>query len=142
ADMQFGKNAFNALFDGEIKIVKSRKTGKIRNIYCNDKHILSMRAGDGLFTLKIDGAKKLHEFFKTPILRVIINKDAVPFIINGKSVFAKFVINCDNNLRPNDECIIVDEKDNFLGTGRCLLNKIEMLSFNFGMAVKVREHIK
>lgn len=142
ADMQFGKNAFNALFDGELKIVKSRKTGKIRNIYCNDKHILSMRAGDGLFTLKIDGAKKLHEFFKTPILRVIINKDAVPFIINGKSVFAKFVINCDNNLRPNDECIIVDEKDNFLGTGRCLLNKIEMLSFNFGMAVKVREHIK
>jgi len=142
ADMQFGKNAFKAFFNGNIKIVKSRRTGKIRNIYCNDEHILSMRAGDGMFTLKLDGAKKLHDYIKYPGLRVIIKKDAVPFIIDGKSVFAKFVVDCDNNLRPYDECIIVDEKDTFLGVGRCLLNKIEMLSFNFGMAVKVREHIK
>ncbi len=142
ADMQFGKNAFKALFNGDIKIVKSKKTGKIRNIYCNDKHILSMRAGDGMFTLKLDGALKLHEYFKYPYLRVIIQKDAVPFIIDGKSVFAKFVVDCDDNLRPYDECIIVDEKDTLLGIGRCLLNKIEMLSFDSGMAVKVREHIK
>ena len=140
--MQFGKNAFKALFNGDIKIVKSRKTGKIRNIYCDNDHILSMRAGDGLFTLKLDGALKLHDFFKYPSLRVIIKEDAVPFIIDGKSVFAKFVVDCDKNLRPYDECIIVDEKDTFLGVGRCLLNKIEMLSFDFGMAVKVREHIK
>ena len=142
ADMQFGKNAFRALFNGDIKIVKSKKTGKIRNIYCNDKHILSMRAGDGMFTLKLDGGLKLHEYFKYPYLRVIIQKDAVPFIIDGKSVFAKFVVDCDDNIRPYDECIIVDERDTLLGIGRCLLNKIEMLSFDSGMAVKVREHIK
>jgi 7-cyano-7-deazaguanine tRNA-ribosyltransferase len=141
-DMQFGYNASKFLLDGEIRIVKSKKTGKIRNIYCNDKHILSMRAGDGMFTLKIEGAKKLHKYLKKPNLRVIIDNDAVNYIKDGKSVFAKFVINCDVNLRPNDECIIVDEKDIFLGNGRCLLNKIEMLSFNFGMAVKVREHMK
>ena len=119
-----------------------KKTGKIRNIYCNGKHVLSMRATDGLFTLKIEGAKRLHNYFKSPNLRVIIKKDAIPFVKDGKSVFSKFVIDCDDNLRPYDECIVVDENDNFLGAGRCLLNKIEMLSFNYGMAVKVREHIK
>jgi 7-cyano-7-deazaguanine tRNA-ribosyltransferase len=142
ADIQFGKNASKALFNGEIKLVKSRKTGKIRNIYCNDNHILSMRASDGLFTLKIDGAKKLHNYFKKPNLRVIIKNDVSSFIKDGKSVFAKFVLDCDSNLRPYDECIIVDENDRFLGVGRCLLNKIEMLSFNFGIAVKLREHMK
>jgi len=142
ADLQFGKNASDALLNGDIKIVKSRKTGKIRNIYCNNEHVLSMRAGDGMFTLKIEGAIKLHNVFKFPNLRVIIKDDAVPFIIDGKSVFSKFVVECDINLRPFDECIIVDKKDNFLGVGKCLLNRIEMLSFNFGMAVKVREHIK
>ena len=101
-----------------------------------------MRATDGLYTLKIEGGKSLHEYFKPPFLRVVIKKEAVPFIKDGKSVFSKFVIDCDDNLKPYDECIIVDDKDNFLGTGRCLLNKNEMLSFNFGMAVKVREHIK
>jgi 7-cyano-7-deazaguanine tRNA-ribosyltransferase len=139
SDMQFGKNASKALFNGKIKIVKSKKTGKIRNIYCDGNHILSMRASDGMFTLKIGGACFLHDFFKYPKLRVVVREDAVPFIKEGKSVFAKFVEDCDSALIPLDECLIVDEKDNLLAVGRCLLNKSEMLSFNYGMAVKTRE---
>jgi 7-cyano-7-deazaguanine tRNA-ribosyltransferase len=140
-DMQFGKNVSNVLFFGKISIIKSKKTGKIRNIYCDGKHILSMRAGDGMFTLKIKGAKILHKFFKYPKLRVVVNDEAVTFVKDGKSVFAKFVINCDKELRPYDECLIVNEDDNLLATGRCMLNKLEMLSFNYGIAVKTREHI-
>jgi 7-cyano-7-deazaguanine tRNA-ribosyltransferase len=140
SDMQFGKGAGKTLFAGDIKIVKSKKTGKIRNIYGDGKHILSMRAGDGMFTLKMDGAKLLHKSFKHPSLRVVVKKDAVPFVKEGKSVFAKFVKDCDSELRPSDECLIVDEKDNLLAAGRCLLNRFEMLSFDYGMAVKTREH--
>jgi len=140
SDMQFGKGAKKALFTGEIRIVKSKKTNKIRNIYCDGKHILSMRASDGMFTLKMDGARLLHKSFKYPDLRVTVEKDAVPFIKEGKSVFAKFVKDCDPEIRPFDECLIVDEKDNLLATGRCLLNRAEMLSFDYGMAVKTREY--
>jgi len=141
ADIQFGKNASKALFNGKIKIVKSKKTGKIRNIYCDNKHILSMRASDGLFTLKLEGAKLLHTYFKTPKLRVIVEEDAVSFIKEGKSVFAKFVTDCDSELIPHDECMVVDKHDNLLSVGQCILNKIEMLSYNYGMAVKTRESI-
>ncbi len=141
SDMQFGKNASNALLQGHVKIVKSKKTGKIRNVYSNGKHILSMRASDGMFTLKIFGGYLLHSYFKHPSLRVVVKEDAVPFIMDGKSVFAKFVKDCDNYLRPLDECLIVDEKDTLLAVGRCLLNKNEMLSFNYGIAVKTRESI-
>jgi len=141
SEIQFGKGISKVLFNGEKKIVKSKKTGKIRNVYCNKKHILSMRANDGMFTLKIDGAKILHKSIKYPNLRVIVKDDAVPFIKEGKSVFAKFVKDCDSKLRPFDECIIVDEKDNLIAVGRCILNREEMLSFKYGMAVKIREHI-
>ena len=141
-EMQFGKGAGKALLDGKIEIVKSKKTEKIRNIYSNKKHILSMRATDGLFTLKIGGAKLLHKSLKQPKLRVVIEEDAVPFVKDGKSVFAKFVVDCDPELKPLDECLIVDEKDRLLAVGRCLLNRIEMLSFNYGMAVKTRESSK
>ncbi len=141
ADMQFGKSASKVLFNGNIKIVKSKKTGKIRNIYCNEQHILSMRASDGLFTLKINGAQLLHNYFNHPKLRVTVENDAVSFIKEGKSVFAKFVQDCDPDILPLDECLIVDEKDNLLSVGRCLLNRSEMLSFNYGMAVKTRESI-
>jgi 7-cyano-7-deazaguanine tRNA-ribosyltransferase len=138
ADMQFGKGGGKALCSNDIKITKSKKTGKIRNIYNKDNHIASIRASDGLFTLKIAGGKILHKYFKYPQLRVIISEDAVPYVKKGKSVFAKFVRECDFELRPFDECIVVDEKDNFVGIGRCILNRDEMLCFKHGVAVKIR----
>ena len=138
SDMQFGKGAGKALFNGKIRIVKSKKTNKIRNVYCDGKHVLSMRASDGMFTLKMDGGKLLHKSFKYPNLRVTVEKDAIPFVKEGKSVFAKFVKDCDSKLRPLDECLIVDDKDNLIAVGRCLLNRREMLSFNVGVAVKTR----
>jgi 7-cyano-7-deazaguanine tRNA-ribosyltransferase len=141
ADMQFGKGASKALLNGNVEIVKSKNTDKIRNVHVDGCHILSMRAEDGMFTLKIDGAQLLRRFFKYSKLRVIVKEDAVPFIKEGKNVFAKFVVDCDPNLRPFDECLIVDEKDNLLAAGRTLLNRDEMLSFEYGMAVKTREAI-
>jgi len=141
ADMQFQNRSSKSLFKGKIKLVKSKKTGKIRNIYANSEHILSMRASDGKFTLKIHGARLLHKTLKKPKLRVTISKDAEPFILEGKSVFAKFILECDDELRPYDECLIVNEKDELLGVGRTLMNRQEMLAFTNGMAVKTRETI-
>ncbi len=140
ADMQFGNKAGDLFFkDKNIEFVKSKKTGKIRNIIVEKKHILSMRASDGMFTLKLDGAEILHKNLKKPNLRVIIDDEAAPFVKDGKSVFAKFVRDCDSSLRPDDECLIVDSNDNLLAVGRCILNRDEMLCFNHGVAVKNRE---
>jgi 7-cyano-7-deazaguanine tRNA-ribosyltransferase len=94
-----------------------------------------------LFTLKLDGSRRLHQSLKYPLLRVVVLGDAVPFVREGKSVFAKFVKDCDPGLRPLDECLIVDENDVLLAVGRVLLNRDEMLSFRYGMAVKTRESI-
>jgi 7-cyano-7-deazaguanine tRNA-ribosyltransferase len=142
SDMQFGRGASKALLNGAITIIKSKRTGKIRNIICDGFHVISMRANDGLFTLKLDGGRRLHKGLKYPLLRVVITKDAVPFIKEGKSVFVKFVKNCDPDLRPFDECLIVDEDDTLLAVGRTLLNRDEMLTFHHGMAVKTRTSIK
>lgn len=139
ADMQFGRGAAQALFTGNITFMKSKTTGKIRNIFCDGTHILSLRAEDGLFTLKLAGGRCLHGYFKFPSLRVVIDDDAVPFVKDGKSVFAKFVKDCDPALRPFDECIIVDKKDQFIAIGRTLLNPTEMRAFHHGVSVKTRE---
>jgi 7-cyano-7-deazaguanine tRNA-ribosyltransferase len=142
AGMQFGRGASQALLNGEITIIKSKRTGKIRNIICDGSHVISMRAEDGLFTLKLDGGRRLHMGLKYPLLRVVVTDDAVPFVKEGKSVFAKFVKDCDPDLRPFDECLIVNENDTLLAVGRTLLNRDEMLAFRHGVAVKTRESIK
>ena len=141
ADFQFGKNAGISLFDGKLKIVKSKKTGKIRNIYTNGKHIVSMRASDGFFTLKKEGGKLLHQTFPPPCLRIVIKNEAIPFVREGKNVFAKFVLNCDESLRPYDEALIVNKEDEMVAIGRCIMNNEEMRSFNKGIAAKTREGI-
>ena len=139
--MQFGPDITNILFSGPISLVKSKKTKKIRNISVNKKHILSMRASDGLFILKLEAGKSIHKLSDSPRLRVIIDDDAVPFVKEGKSVFSKFVISADEGLRPYDECIVVSKKDEFLAVGQCLLSPYEMGVFQYGQAVKIREHV-
>jgi len=131
---QFGKCP--GLFKGKIKLVKS-KNGKIRNVFVDDEHILSMR-NDGFFTLKMAGAKKLHSILKYPKMRVAVNNDAAAFIMEGKNVFSKFVVECDPEIRPKDEVLIVDKNDTLIGVGRATMNREEMLSFKKGIAVKVR----
>ncbi len=141
ADYQFGKGAGDALFSGNLKIVKSKNTGKIRNVIVDGKHVASLRAEDGFFTLRIEGARRLHTYFPFPRLRVIVSDESAEFNRIGKNVFAKFIIDADENIRPGDEVIVVDENDNLVAVGKTLMNRFEMLYFTKGMAVKVREGI-
>jgi 7-cyano-7-deazaguanine tRNA-ribosyltransferase len=142
ADMQFGKGAGEILISGNVELKKSKRTGKIRNVISEGSHVLSMRASDGMFTLKEEGARRLHRGFKSPSLRVVVEDDSVEFNREGKNVFAKFVVECDDELRPMDEALVVNKNDELVAFGRALMNREEMLAFNIGIAVKIREGIK
>ena len=138
ANYQFGVDVADAMFRGKIDIVKSRKTGKIRNVISDGEHILSLRAGDGLYTLRPEGAVRILERIPSPRMRVIVNDDSVPFVSEGRNAFAQFVLDADDEIRPMEEVIVVDKDDKFLATGRALLIKSEMKSLKKGIAVKVR----
>lgn len=139
ADWQFGKGAGAALTDGDLQCERSRKTHKMRTVTLNGEHILSLRATDGLWTLKPAGAKLLHAALPAPAMRVVADPDSVPFNRDGKSLFSKFVVSCDLELRPGDECLIVDDTDTLVAVGKALLCAEEMEDFSTGMAVKVRD---
>lgn len=138
ARYQFGTDAADALLDGKIDYIRSRKTGKIRNVIVDGEHVLSMRAGDGMFTLRIEGAKKIAAKVPKPAMRVQVADDAVPFVAKGRNVFAQFVLDADEGLVPQDEAIITDSRDNVVGTGRMLLVKSEIQAMKKGVAVKTR----
>lgn len=142
ADYQFGVGAGEALFKGSIKIEKSKKTGKIRHIYDKGVIVANMRASDSFLVLSKEGAKRLHNSMPYPENRVVVNEDSVPFARDGKSVFAKFVTDCDENIRSNDEVLIVSEDDELLAYGKALLCAHEMGDFNTGQAVKTRKGMK
>jgi 7-cyano-7-deazaguanine tRNA-ribosyltransferase len=139
ADYQFGEDSGKALFPGDVKIVKSRKTGKIRHIYEDETLIATLRATDSVFVLDREGARRLHSHLKYPKNRVVVNADADPFAREGKSIFAKFVIDCDNNIRSNEEVLIVNENDDLIAFGKSILCGHEIMDFKIGQAVKTRK---
>ena len=138
ARYQFGIEAADALFREPIELVTSKKTGKIRNVISDGEHVLSMRAGDGLYTLRMEGAKRIVSAVPAPHMRVSVTDDAVPFVSDGRNVFCQFVTSCDPELRPMEEVIVTDSADRPVATGRAFLVASEMKRMKKGMAVKVR----
>ncbi len=138
ARYQFGIDAADALFREPIELVKSKKTGKIRNVISDGEHVLSMRAGDGMYTLRMEGAKRIVAAVSAPYMRVAVVEDSVPFVSEGRNAFAQFVLSCDPDIRPMEEVIVTDPSDRPIATGRAFLTAFEMGSMKKGMAVKVR----
>lgn len=138
ADFQFGKGAGEALFPEGCEVILSR-TGRVRQISFCGKRLVTVRAKDGRFTLGIDGALRLLPVLRPPAYRVVVSDDVAGFIRQGKNTFAKHVTAADPAIRAGDEVMVVDGEDQLLATGSAVLSGGEMLLFNYGVAVKVRQ---
>ncbi len=141
ANYQFGKDVGKKLFPDEVKIVYSKRTGKIRHIYLDGKLLATLRPTNGLFSLTIKGAKRMMKNVKKQRLWVKVMTEAEPFIVKGKSVFAKHVVNSDNEIRPQEEVVVINEKNEVLAVGKALLTGMEMKAFRRGVAVRVRRGV-
>ena len=126
-------------FEGkDILVVYSRSTGRIRHVYDEKTRLFTIRASDGLISLSIDGAKKILDILPSPKARVIVLNEVSPFISAGRSVFNKHIVDCDPNIRSQDEVIAVNEDDAILGVGTALLPAQSLLDFNTGVGIKIR----
>lgn len=138
ADYQFGKGVGEKLFPNNVKIVFSKRTGRIRHVYLNGKLLATLNPITGFFTLTIDGAKKVLETMQPKRLWIQVKDDAVPFVEGGSDVFVKHVVDLDENILPGEEVIVVDREGKVIAVGRAMLSGAEIKSFNRGIAVKVR----
>ena len=138
ADYQFGNGAGNALFPDGCEFQLSQ-TGRVRQILISGERIATVRARDGRLTLSYPGATRLIKAIPPPGYRVSIDPAVSEFIAKGKTAFAKHVIAADPAIRAGDEVLVVMGDDELLATGMALLGGAEMLAFNYGPAVKVRQ---
>lgn len=143
--MLFGE--FNSLDDlsKRVRLVKSRKTGKIRNVYLiegdRETHILSLRAEDGMFTLKLGGAGRLHSGSGGGWWRVVVEEETAEFNARGLNVFNKFVLDADPQIRAGDEVLVISPDGKLHAAGKAVVSARAMIESGSGIAVKVREGI-
>ena len=139
ADFQYGNGAGLILFPEDVNIVYSKNTGRIRHVIHNNQLIASFRPNDGLFTLSMKGAERLINQIQGFDYFVEVMEEISEFPSKGSDVFAKHVVNAGCSVKPGDEVIVVDSGLKVLAVGKALMNKIEMLSFKTGVAVRVRK---
>ena len=137
ADYQFGRGSGRALFPDDVNFTFS-STGRVRQIKLFGEHVATIRARDGLLTLGLRGGEMLRLFHKPMKHRVVLSEEAVSFVKDGRSAFAKFVVACHRKIRGGDEVLVVDESDELLAVGEALLCAREMMEATRGVAVKVR----
>lgn len=138
ADFQFGAGTGLCLFPEGCTFILST-TGRIRQVLCQGTRLATVRASDGRLTLGIEGAKRLQEVLPAPGYRVVIRDDVAEFVAKGKNTFAKHVVSADSGIRAGDEVLVVAAGDRLLACGAAVISGPEMLAFNYGAAVKVRQ---
>jgi len=138
ADYQFGGNIGNGLFPEGCEFILST-TGRIRQILYGGVRLATLRAADGRLTLGIEGARHLQTLLPAPGYRVTIRDDVAGFVAEGKNAFARHVIFADPEIRAGDEVLVVAGDDRLIACGSAQLSGTEMLAFNYGVAVKVRQ---
>ena len=134
-EYQFGENASKYF---KKLSVKRSKTRKIRYVFVDGKLAGSVRASDGLFIPTLFGAELIKKALSFPKNRIIIRKEAAKFVAQGKSVFCKFVLDLDKEIKPFQEVFVVDEEDNLIACGKTMLNAKEIKDYEKHVAVKVR----
>ncbi|MEA2054172.1 MAG: archaeosine synthase subunit alpha [Candidatus Thermoplasmatota archaeon] len=119
--------------EGMLEGCKARGKYPGYKIFCDDVQIGMFVESKGLFSLTLEGGRRLAD---AGIYRVEI-EDFVP----RGSIFAVGVTNSDKNIRCGDEVVALHGGD-IRAVGMALMSGEEMVMSNTGEAVKVRHHKK
>jgi len=137
---QYGTPLASRLATGTTGL-RSRRSGRLRGISSADGPLFVIGT-DGVAQPTFLGASRIHAETTDGRWRVVAEDDAVPFVREGRSLFAKFAGAADPALVPGSSALVVDRQDELLAVGRLLLAPHEFASLSRGVAVRVVAHAK
>jgi len=136
-DYLFGKGVSRVLPKKGIKLVYSRRSGRVKLAF-HEGRLLATARPNGSMALTVYGAVLLSRSPKFKDNCVTVADEAVEFVHGGKSVFCKFVTRAGRNVLPRSEVAVTDGTGRVLGVGTATLNGKFIKQFRSGIAVKVR----
>jgi uncharacterized protein with predicted RNA binding PUA domain len=138
-DALFG-NGVSKFLPKKIEITYSKKNGRIRSVF-NDEKLLC--------TLRIDGGLAITPLFAQMLLKskkfkencLEIDIDSKPFVEEGRSVFCNHVVWCGKNIQISSDVPVLFESK-VIAVGRAVLSSDMIQSQNRGVAIKIRDSLK
>ena len=138
-DALFG-NGVSKFLPKKIEITYSKKNGRIRSVFHDEKLLCTLRIDGGLaitplFAQMLLKSKKFKEYC------LEIDIDSKPFIEEGRSVFCNHVVWCGKNIQISSDVPVLF-KSNVIAVGRAVLSSEMIQSQNRGVAIKIRDSLK
>ena len=138
-DALFGQGVSRYL-PKNIEISFSKKTGRIREVYHDQKL---------LCTLRIDGGLAITPFFAQILMKskkfkencLEVDQESKPFVEDGRSVFCGHIVWYGKSIRIQSEVPIL-YKNRVIAVGKAILSSKMMKGQTRGVAVKVRDSLK
>lgn len=122
-----------------LTVVRSRKTGRIKQVLIDGKLFATIRASDGFIILSKEGWRTVIELAQGGSLPcVTVPDDVATFVADGRTLFSKHVVASDGEILPGDEVCVKSERGEVVGAGRAMLPGWEMGRTKRGKAVKTR----
>jgi len=135
---QFSPEVADALLRGDDIVVETGGRGSIRGVVVDGARILTLRPGDGMFSITIEAARRIALRVPSPRFRVVVRGDRE---LSG-SVLVGDVLGMDPFLRPGDEAIVVNRGDSILAVGRVKLPAAMLEGLARGEVVRIRKRVK
>ena len=145
-DYIFGNGTSKRLDFETIDFQYSRRTGRLRYVINREtKEILFTLRANGSIAPTISGARfmlgrRIGKKSRPRWVVTVIN-GVSEFVANGKTVFCKHVITCDEDLRAGEDVVVSNQRGELLAVGKTVVPASVMKQFKRGAAVKVREGI-
>ncbi|MHA2060634.1 MAG: PUA domain-containing protein [Candidatus Ranarchaeia archaeon] len=138
ATYQFGEDIAKVIIPEDADI-QTNSSGKIRYIFQGGKHFATLRSTTGRFTISKNAVRHLpSSVIQASSLTLVILPDIEIDFKPGMSLFAKHVKSAKHTIRPGDEVLVINTKDQVICTGRALLSGREIENAKNGIAVRTR----
>ncbi len=138
-DALFG-NGVSKFLPKKIVITYSKKNGRIRSVFHDEKLLCTLRIDGGLAITPLFAQMLLQsKKFKENCLEIDI--DSKPFVEDGRSVFCNHVVWCGKNIQISSDVPVLFQSK-VIAVGRAVLSSEMIQSQNRGVAIKIRDSLK
>jgi predicted RNA-binding protein (TIGR00451 family) len=140
-EYEFGRGVARALPKKGLKFGYSRRSGRMKDVHHEGRLFVTIRP-NGAIAPTLYGATVLAKSRSYLENSIVVRDEATKFIKEGKSAFCKFVVSSGKHVLPGGEVAIRDKSGMVIGVGKAKMRGEFMLTFNAGVAVKVRGTFK
>jgi conserved protein with predicted RNA binding PUA domain len=139
-DYEFGPGTSKALPKSGLTFVYSKRSDRLKQVFHEEELFATIRPS-GIIAPTYHGATFLIRSKVYARNSVTVDKGAVPFVSEGKSVFCKFVIKVGKHVLPYGEVAVLDPEGRLIAVGNAKMHGDFMREFRYGVAVKTRSSV-